>query len=105
MRTTRHPLAAHLDTIQEALASGLSLEIASAHGDMRRFIAGQITREINPKGNIRTTHLTDDAHVYVYMTPAGIRILSAQATDRLARRDSILADQRARIAEALGRES
>ncbi len=94
----------NLDMIHDALEAGLSLSVWDERGRERRFIRGQITREANARGSVRTTHLDSDCRSYVRLTKAGITSLAKQARERLAHKDEILAREQNVLRAAMGRD-
>lgn len=86
----------NLDYIHEALDAGLDLELYDDRGRKRLFSRGQITREVNQRGAVRTTHGQGDDG-YVWLTKAGIRALAQQAKEKLANKDELLRQKAARV--------
>lgn len=72
MKTTTTAPKRDLDCVIAYLETGLSLSIRRPDGSERRFYAGQITRQRNNKGSVRTTHVSADLDGYVWVTEAGL---------------------------------
>lgn len=81
----------NLDRIIECLDAGIELEIEDERGTKRRFLRGHITREVNSRGSVRTTHTTSNGKGYVRLSSAAVVSLAAQAAEKLSRKDEILA--------------
>ena len=84
----------NLDQIIECLDAGLELELEDGRGNKRRFLRGQITREVK-RGQVRTTHTTANGRGFLSLNQAAIEQLAAQAASKLVRKDEILAAKEA----------
>lgn len=62
----------NLDRVLAALAAGLSLSTWDEQGNERVFLTGQITRQVNERGSVRTTHLSKNLKSSVWLTRVGI---------------------------------
>jgi len=90
-----NPPTNDIECIIAYLDTGLTLSTYDRVGRERRYRSGDITRERDKKGCVRTAHLTADLTGHVWLTKAGIALLASQARRQWDRAASIAAQKSA----------
>lgn len=90
-----------LECVIQYLQTGLTLSTFDRAGRERRYRSGDITRERDKKGCVRTAHLTADLTGHVWLTKAGIALLASQARTRWHNAAQIAAAKSARATDTM----